>query len=308
MLPGGRTAVSRLLFAVPFHRHLGYLRAAVASAQAQTRSDWRLVVCDDRGEPEAAVQALVTGFADPRVTWRGNERNLGMVGNWNRALDAADADFVTLLHADDRLLPHYAETLLALGDEYPHAVAACCAARLIDACGRPTWTVADAVKRLLVPRAEPWTLRGETGLQALLRGDFVMCPTIAWRVSKLAGRRFDARWRQVQDLELLSRLLLDGEEIVGTHRVAYAYRRHSQSATAIQTESLLRFEEEIALYDRVGRLAGERGWPGAARTARRRAIVRLHLAFRALADLVSRRPAVAARKLRMAVARSARSA
>jgi len=300
--------VSRLQFAIPFHRHLDYLRGAIASVQAQTCGDWRLVVCDDRGEPEAPVQALLAGCADARISWRGNPHNLGMVANWNRALDAAGADLVTLLHADDQLLPHYAETLLALADAHPRAVAVCCAARLIDAHGRPTWTVADAVKRLLVPRDEPWTLRGESGLRALLRGDFVMCPTIAWRISVLRGRRFDARWRQVQDLELLARLLLDGEEIVGTHRVAYAYRRHPHSATAIQTESLVRFEEEIALYDRMARLARERGWDRAADTAQRRAIVRLHLAFRALADLVSRRPAVAAHKLRMAVARSSESA
>jgi glycosyltransferase involved in cell wall biosynthesis len=291
----------RITFAVPFYRGLDYLREALASVRAQTRDDWRLVVLDDRGEPEAAVRAVVDGLGDPRVAWSGNAATLGMVGNWNRALDEAATDLVTLLHADDRLLPHYAETMLALADARPEAAALACAATLIDAGGRPTWTVADAVKRVLVPAGEPWTLAGERGLRALLRGDFVFCPTVAWRRSALGARRFEPGWRQVQDLELLARLLLAGDAIAGTRRAAYAYRRHAGSATALQSESLLRFDEELRLYERLAAEAAARGWPAAARTARRKAIVRLHLAFRAASDLAARRPTAAARKLRLAL-------
>jgi hypothetical protein len=257
------------------------------------------VVFDDRGEPEAEVRALVEGFGDPRIGLRVNETTLGMVGNWNRALDLADTDLVTLLHADDRLLPIYAQTMLALADARPHAAASCCATTIIDDRGGPTFSLVDAYKRLLVPRDEPWTLLGERGLRALLRGDFVMCPTLCWRRSALGSRRFEAGWRQVQDLELLARVLLDGDEVVGTHRRAYAYRRHSASATAVQSENLLRFEEEITLYDRLAERAALQGWHRAARAARRKAIVRLHLGFRAGADMVALRPAAAARKLRL---------
>jgi glycosyltransferase involved in cell wall biosynthesis len=292
----------RLHFAIPFHRGLDYLREAIASARAQTRGDWTLVVCDDRGEPEAAVRALVESFADARVGWRGNPRTLGMAGNWNRALDEAPCDLVTLLHADDRLLPGYAETLLALADAEPGAAALACGFELIDARGRPTWTVADAVKRLLLPAAEPWRLRGEPGLRTLLRGDFVVCPTIAWRRSRLGARRFEPEWRQVLDIALLARLLFDGDEIVGTHRRAYAYRRHPQSATAIQSANLLRFEEEFLLYERLAQEAEQRGWRDAARVGRRKTVVRAHLGFRAAVDLAALRPGAARRKLARALA------
>lgn len=291
----------RITFAVPFHRGLDYLGEALRSACAQTAADWRLVVLDDRGEPEAAVRGLVEEIGDPRIAWSGNPATLGMVGNWNRAFAEAGTDLVTILHGDDRLLPHYAETMLALAAERPAAAALACATELIDAAGRPTWTVADAVKRVLVPRDEPWSLRGEPGLRALLRGDFVFCPTVAWRRSLLGPRRFEAGWRQVQDLELLARLLLDGDEIAGTHRAAYAYRRHSRSATALQSESLLRFDEELRLYDRLAARAAARGWPAAAATARRKAIVRLHLVFRAAGDLAALRFPPATRKLRLAL-------
>jgi len=289
-----------LTLAVPFHSGLAYLREALASARAQTRPDWRLVVFDDRGEPPEAVAALVAGFREPRFSLRSNDTTLGMVGNWNRALDEAETDLVTLLHADDRLLPGYVETMLALAHARPGSAAMACHAAIIDAAGRASWSVADAYKRWLVPSGDPWVLRGEPGLRALLRGDFVMCPTVCWRRSLLGSRRFESGWRQVQDLELLARLLLDGDEIAGTRRAAYAYRRHSESATARQSESLLRFEEELALYDRLAERAASRGWPGAARVARRKAIVRLHLGFRTLGDLLGGRGAGARRKLALA--------
>jgi glycosyltransferase involved in cell wall biosynthesis len=287
----------RLTFAIPFHRGIGFLREAIASARAQTVPDWRLVVFDDRGEPAREVEAAVAGFEDPRLAWRPNPATLGMAANWNHALDTVETDLVTLVHADDRLLPEYAATVLALAGRHPEAAAVCCAARLIDAAGRPTWTVADAYKRLLVPRGEPWRLRGERGLHALLRGDFVMCPTLCWRRSVLRERRFDPGWRQVQDLELLTRLLLEGDEIAGTHHPAYAYRRHGESATAVQSASLLRFDEEFALYDRLAERAAGLGWPRAARAARRKLVVRLHLGLHAAADLARGRPAGALRKL-----------
>ena len=287
----------RITFAIPFHRGLAWLGEAIESVRAQQPGAWRAVVLDDRGEPEEAVAELVASFGDPRIERRANAATLGMVGNFNRGLEAASTELVTLLHADDRLLPGYTELILTLADEHPRAAALCCDAAIIDEAGRPRFSLPDTVKRVLRPAGDPWTLSGEQGLRALLRGDFVMCPTLCWRRSALGARRFDASWHQVQDLELLARLLFDGESIVGSRRRAYAYRRHGESATARQSESLLRFDEEFELYGRLAAQARARGWRSAARVAERAAIVRLHLGFRAAADLSALRPRSALHKL-----------
>ena len=288
---------ARITFAIPFHRGLAYLREAIESVRAQRCAAWQCFVLDDRGEA-GGVAELVASFGDARIAYHANPATLGIVGNWNRALDLASTELVTLLHADDCLLPDYCDVVFALAVAYPHAVAVCCDAEIIDAQGRPRFSLADAVKRRLVPSGEPWRIAGESGLRALARGDFVMCPTLAWRRQRLGARRFDPAWKQVQDLDLLARLLLDGEEIAGTRRRAYAYRRHAGSATALQTEDLSRFEEEVALMDRIAARAHELGFRDAARVAERKAIVRLHLAFRAAADLASLRGRAALRKLR----------
>jgi glycosyltransferase involved in cell wall biosynthesis len=289
---------ARITFAIPFHRGLAYLREALDSVRAQDGAEWRCFVVDDRGEP-GGVAELVASFGDARIEYRANAATLGITANWNRCLDLAETEFVTLLHADDRLRPEYAATMLALADAHPDAVAVCCDAEIVDAAGRARFSLADTVKRRLVPAGEPWRIAGESGLRALARGDFVMCPTLAWRRARLGARRFEATWKQVQDLELLTRLLLDGEAIAGTRRRAYLYRRHAASATAVQTGDLSRFEEEIALLDRLALLARERGFESAARVAERKTIVRLHLAVRVAQDLASLHGAAALRKLRL---------
>ena len=72
-------------------------------------------------------------FADERLEARHNPRNLGMVDNWNYAIDASETELVSLLHADDRLLPRYVELMLELGGRHPRAAALFCGARIIDA-------------------------------------------------------------------------------------------------------------------------------------------------------------------------------
>jgi len=288
---------ARVTFAIPFLRPLAYLRAALASVRAQRNPEWRCLVLDEGAEP--GVRELVEAQGDPRIEHRRNERRLGMVGNWNRGLDAAATELVTLLHADDELAPDYLDVMLPLADAFPRAVAVACDAEIVDGTGRPIFSLADFVKRRLVPKGEPWHLCGETGLAALARGDFVMCPTVAWRLPRLGARRFEEGWKQVQDLELLARLLLDGEEIAGTRRRAYRYRRHAESATAVQTADLSRFEEEIAVLDRIAARARAQGFERAARIAERKTIVRLHLALRAATDLVRLRPGATLAKVRL---------
>ena len=274
--------------AIPFYRDVGYLRAAVGSVVAQSTGDWRLWVIDDSGglEPETAVREAVLSFADSRIAYERNPATLGMVPNWNRCLERATTPLVTLLHGDDRLLPGYVALMQRLAAAHPATVALYCGAGIIGASGQRVWSLPDAAKRLFAPRGRGETvLHGEPGASALMRGNFIMCPTLCFRRALLGARRFEPGWEQVQDLELTVRLLMEGEQIVGSPEIAYAYRRHPESATTLQSASRLRFDEEFRLFDVIATRAAELGWSETARIARRKRIVKLHLLYRALRDL-----------------------
>lgn len=294
-----------LVLAIPFHRGFAYLDEAVASVRAQDDPDWKLVVLDDSGEP-GAVRARVAALQDARITCLENARNLGMVATWNRALEEAApaAGLVTLLHADDRLLPDYVRRMRALAAGEPRAAALFCAARTIGADGRARFSLQDDIKRFLVPGGGATVhLTGEPGLAALMRGNFVVCPTLAFRRARLGGVRFDARWRQVQDLDLMARLLFAGESLAGLRSAHYEYRRHADNATARQTADFSRFAEEFALFDELAAAARARGWRRLERRSRRKTILRLHLAWRALGALARGRAGEAAGCARFALRR-----
>ena len=271
-----------LTVAIPFYRDAHYLRAALASVREQQCPDWRAIVCDD-GASDQGIAELVRSLGDDRIAYHRNDGNQGMARSWNLCLDRAETELVTLLHADDLLRPGYVGLMLGLAVRYPDAAALCCRSGIIGPEGTSRFSLADSVKRFYEPRGpDPTVLRGEPALDALMAGNFIMCPTLCYRKRVIEARRFEEDWKQVLDLEFTTRLLMDGGEIVYSRAVEYSYRRHPRAATALQSESQLRFDEEIELFGRVSQRAASLGWSRAARTARRKTIVRLHLAYLAL--------------------------
>lgn len=293
----------RLTIAIPFHgRSTALLARALESVRAQTAGDLACVVHDNASPCEAAP--AVAALGDPRFTCVRNERNVGMAGNWNLALDRATTPLVALLHDDDLLRPGYAAAMLAAADADPDAAAFFCRADVIGPDDGPRFSFPDRLKDWLEPRrpapGAPLALEGEPGLRALLGGNFIMCPTLCYRMARLGGRRFRTDLGQAQDLELTGGLLLDGARLVGLRPALYAYRRHA-NATAAATADLSRFREEAAVFDALGRAASARGWWRAAARARRKTMLRLHLLFLAAAEAGRLRPGGAVRRAALAL-------
>lgn len=281
-----------ITFAIPFYSGIRYLDACLQSVLAQSNSNWEIVISDDCG-PGNEIQSLLGRYSDPRIRYSRNSTNLGMAGNWNRCLELAETDLVTILHDDDLLLPDYAEQLISAAKFHPEAAAIFCNARIIDEAGQPVFSFPDYIKKFLIPNSSGVELEGEFGVSALLKGNFIMCPTLCYRKSRLGARRFDSSWKMVLDLDFTIGVLMDGGKLVGIREIAYAYRRHAENATARYTEDLSRFKEEIRLYDQIGVWAQSRNWEGAARVAHWKKMILLHLAFRIVQDLARLRlPAV----------------
>lgn len=281
--------------AIPYYSGLAYLAEAIASVRAQPRPDWRLIVVDDAG-PEPADE-LVAGIGDERITYTRNPANLGLAANWNRCLELAGTDLVTLLHADDRLVPGYLGAVIDAAAADPAAAAVFTDPVVIGPDGRRIRSLPDLVKRLARrPRGDHVVAGSDSDLASILGVNYVPCPTLCYRRSVVGDAPFDERWKMVLDLDLVARLLLRGEHLVALRSPLYEYRRHGSNQTTVLTASALRFEEELALYRELATAAATRGWTRSARAARRRAMVRAHLALQALLDVTRRRFAPARSK------------
>jgi glycosyltransferase involved in cell wall biosynthesis len=288
-----------ITFTIPFYSNTGYLRRVLDSVRAQTVRDFQCLVVDDCGpEPEAAE--LVRSYGDERISYRRNSQNRGLAGNWNVCLDAAQTDLVQIVHADDELCPNYAERMLAASRQWPEATAFFCRAQIINAQSQPVFSLPDYVKKYLAPAADvDFVLAGDEGLRSLLEGWFIFGPTLCFRRSQLGERRFDPRWRFVIDLAFVSRLLLEGGQLVGLPDIAYRYRRHSGSQTTELSANLVRFEEERDLYQQLHGQTQEQGWRRAAEAARRRKLVKRYLAYCIAQDAVHGRFLASAAKFKL---------
>jgi glycosyltransferase involved in cell wall biosynthesis len=284
-------------FAIPYYDNPGYLAEAVASVQAQTVPDWELVVVDDAG-PEPA-EAVVRQLDDPRVRYVRNATRLGLPGNWNESLRHCRAPLATLLHGDDRLLPSYAEEVLAAAAARPDAAAVFTGTTIIDREGAPTRSFVDVAKALLARGRDLGELSGDAGLAVLLGANLIYCPTLAVRRDTVGAEPFDARWRFVADWDFTVRLLLEGGTLIGVDRPLLAYRRHSAQATAQLSRDTQRFEEELTFQRLMAIEADRRRFPRGARAARRRVATRGHVVANAAVDVAHGRLRTAGAKARM---------
>jgi glycosyltransferase involved in cell wall biosynthesis len=286
---------AELTLALPYYSGFALFEQTLRSLPAQRA---RILIVDDspRGF-SAAERATISRTVDARVLR--NATNLGMARSWNRCLDEAETELVTIVHADDMLAPGYAARVaeLALSTGAP---AVFTGARVIGGDGRAVFSLPDQVKRALVPRHDEWlTLQGDAGLAALMRGNFIFCPSLCYRRSRMT-LRFDPRWRFTLDMDVTTRLLLAGEVLVGVPKEPlYLYRRHADNATNQLTAELTRFHEESAFYGEVATAARERGYAGAARVASRRHMLQLNLGFCIARDLAHLRLRDGAKKARL---------
>jgi glycosyltransferase involved in cell wall biosynthesis len=285
-----------LTIAIPFHTGKEFLQRAIASVIAQSDPDWELVVCDDG--PETDVAALVSSYTDARIRYVRADGPSGMVANWNRCLDHAQSSWVTLLHADDELLPNYVGVMRKAAALAPQAAGFFCQTKIIDGKGKGCFSFPDWIKGWLRPGGKHLVIRGQPGLASLLRGNYIMCPTMCYNLERLGNQRFAEGWRFAQDLELFARLLTAGECLVGVPDTAYAYRRHDANATVQYTANLQRFREEAALYEQLHSQALACNWPQVARVARRKLIIKANLLFCLLTDVAKGQMAQAGQKWR----------
>ncbi len=275
----------RITYAVPYYSGLGYLRMALQSLIGQENPHWLAIVLDDRGGEDG--EETVRSFNDNRISYVRNETNLGLSGNWNKALSLVTTELVTIFHSDDELESNYTDLILGLMARYPDAVAGHCRARVIGPTGKALWSLPDEVKKVIRPKGiDDIVTQGEEGLLSLVKGAWIFCPTLCYRKNLLPLGGFSSTWKFVLDVDLTSRVLFDGGVVVGTPTVGYRYRRHLTNQTALLTESNIRFQEEIDHLNEVSIRSSGIGWKRVQRSADRKVIVRLHLLYQALRAIV----------------------
>lgn len=96
----------------PAYNAAPYIGQAIESMQAQTLSDWEMIIVDD-ASTDATATIVQRYLSDPRIKLLQNDQNMGAGYTRNRALDAVQGEWVAVLDADDWYAPQRLEKLVA---------------------------------------------------------------------------------------------------------------------------------------------------------------------------------------------------
>jgi len=190
---------------IPVYNCEAYIAKTIRSVLAQTLTDFELVVIDNASTDRTAE--IIKEFNDPRIRAIRNERNLGMMGNWNRCLEEAVGDYIKLLPADDLIYPTCLEKQVAAFIQHKNVALVCSSRDIIDVNG----------KKLIK--------RSFTGLTGLVNGPKAVRRIVRSGTNRLGepgailfrrdliarGNRFSDRFPYVIDLGLWIKLLGMGD-------------------------------------------------------------------------------------------------
>lgn len=252
------------------------VKEAIQSVLGQRADYWRLTVIDDGVQPE--IERWVAALADDRVRYLRNAETLGVSGNFNRCVDLATADLVTLFGCDDIMLPGYVDTVTELAREQESAAAVHPASRVINEHGEPIYTLVDMAKQhVYAPRISGTrVMGGEKLARSLLRGNWMYFPAICWRREVLRHLRFRTDLRMTQDLALMLHTVQMGSRIAFSDRMCVSYRRHTGSVSGAGASNGSRFREEHDFFLAAAASMDDLGWRRAAYVARIHLASRIH--------------------------------
>ena len=108
---------------MPTYKQASFIARAIASIQAQSFSDWELLIVDD-GSPDK-TQACVTPFlCDRRIRYIRHSSNQGLGATLNTALQESQAPFIAYLPSDDVYYTEHLQNLLTQLQQNEEAVLA----------------------------------------------------------------------------------------------------------------------------------------------------------------------------------------
>lgn len=266
---------------------------AVRSVQAQDSDQWRLTIIDDcYPDPAPGEWFAAQAAADPRITYRRNETNLGITDNFRACLAAATQDLVVFLGCDDLLRPGYVRTVLSAHERFPDCDIIQPGVEVIDAAGQVVLPLGDRMKQQVFrPRVtRPTVLGGEALAASLLRANWAYWPSLAFRREALLRTPFLDDFPLIQDLALNIDLIVGGSRMLLLPDVVFAYRRHDASLSMAALPDGTRFAGERRFFELAARRVARLGWTRAERAARLHLGSRLYAATLLPASLAARSP------------------
>jgi glycosyltransferase involved in cell wall biosynthesis len=126
----------RVSVCLPNLNNRAYLEERIETIEAQTLTDWELVVCDNYSDDGAWEFFQELAKRDSRVRISQEPRE-GMYANWNNCIRQARGEFVYVATSDDTMAPDCLEKMVKALKENPDCGLAHCPMKVINQHGDP---------------------------------------------------------------------------------------------------------------------------------------------------------------------------
>lgn len=98
---------------VPVYNGQRWLRECLDSCMEQTYANYEVVVCDDGSNDNSRLIINEYIARHKHLKFYQNEKNLGLVGNWNRCLELASGEWIKFVFQDDQITNDCLEKFVA---------------------------------------------------------------------------------------------------------------------------------------------------------------------------------------------------
>ena len=224
-----------------------YLAGCLASLKAQTRRS-RILVATSTPSPHIEAEARVAG-ADLVV----NPERRGIGADWNFALRAASAAYVTLAHQDDLYEPTFTAVTMDLFEGHPSSVLCFTGYDEIDDAGRPKSSKLSRVKHLIEAAtlgdrilAHGWRLR-----MFLSFGNPLPCSSVTFDRTQLSDFYFSDDYSSNLDWEAWWRLHRQGRTFLHAPQRLVGRRHNDLTETSRLIRDGRRQAEDAAMFARI---------------------------------------------------------
>ncbi|MDE2020266.1 MAG: glycosyltransferase [Patescibacteria group bacterium] len=215
-----------------------YIGEAIESMQAQTYTNWELIIADDAAKDATGRIADDYAKRDPRIKVIHLSKNSGQAIARNEAVKIAKGEYLAVLDADDLCLPDRFAKQVAFLDSHPNVAAVGSYAKVIDASGQNIGT-----KR----KPENYErIRFKLLLQTQFIHSTVMMRTKAFKTIGM----YDNSFLYVEDYDLWSRFSERGFRLANIPESLVKYRIQPTSVSAMSTTQKIQMMNVFPIYER----------------------------------------------------------
>ncbi len=108
----------KISICVPTYNGEKYLNESLECIVNQTYQNLEILIVDDQSTDGTMAICKEFKERDPRVKIIRNDKNLGLVGNWNKCIEEASGEWIKLHFQDDLMAPETVEEMLRAADEF----------------------------------------------------------------------------------------------------------------------------------------------------------------------------------------------